>query len=303
MNLCKYNDFLYDTILLEIFSVNESNDENPITFEWDFTKEKNQTKNKLKSFLSKFPKETILKYLVKFLEKAKKLPEIAKRKTLLLYSGAFMAFLSSGYIKTHAPQDSEIVKEFVNITKFSSFDVSQSIVSIAEGGYSNDRHDTGNYVNFKMGGKIQKRFVGSKYGISAPILHKYLGRLPKKEDMENLSYEDALKIYKSKYWDKQSIHKYCNQSIANIIYDGCVNQGINGMKDVLRKVLKENGLNINDSINPFEDEWIKSINILDQEKAFNDIKKYREDRYRKARTFKVHGNGWLERLSKIEFSD
>jgi len=302
MNLCKYNDFLFESLLLEIFSLNESYDEAPVTFEWDLRKEKSNTKDKLKTFLSKISKDKVLKYLIKFLDKVKLLPEKTRRKTLMTYSGVFMSILSLGYITSNVSADNkEVVKEMVELNKTSSFDVSQKIVEVAEGGYSDDRHDTGNYVEFKMGGKVLNRFIGSKYGISAPILQKYLGRLPKKEDMQNLSYETALKIYKSKYWDNQSIHKYCNQSIANIVYDGCVNQGITGMKDVLRKVLKDNGVAVSDSINPFDEQWIKTINVLNQEKVFNDIKKYREGRYKEAKTFKVHGDGWLDRLSKIEF--
>lgn len=302
MNLYKYNDFLFESLLLEIFSINESYDEEPVTFEWDIRAERNDTKNKLKTFLSKISKDKVLKYLIKFLDKVKVLPEKVRKKTLMTYSGVFMSILSLNHVTSNVSADNkEVVKEMVELNKTSSFDISQEVVEIAEGGYSDDRHDTGNYVELKMGGKVLKRFIGSKYGISAPILQKYLGRLPKKEDMQNLSYETALEIYKTKYWDNQSIHKYCNQSVANIIYDGCVNQGINGMKGVLRKVLRDNGMQISDSINPFDEQWIKNINILNQEKVFNDIKKYREQRYKEAKTFKVHGNGWLNRLSKIEF--
>lgn len=302
MNLCKYNDFLFESLLLEIFPINESYDESPITFEWDLTKDSGM-KAKLKAFLSKLSKDVVLKYLIKFLDKVKVLPEKTRRKALMSYSGVFMSLISAGYISNNVSSDKkEIVKELVEVNKTSSFEASQEVVSIAEGGYSNDRHDTGNYVEFEMGGKTLKRFIGSKYGISAPILQKYMGKLPKKEDMMNLSYDTALEIYKSKYWDNQSIHKYCNQSVANVVYDGCVNQGISGMKDVLRKVLKANGVQVNDTINPFEEEWIKTINVLNQKKIFNDIKKYREYRYKEAKTFKVHGDGWLDRLSKIKFN-
>lgn len=303
MNVSKYNDFLFEKLLLEIFILNESfDDEKPVTFEWDLKDNKN-TKNKLKNFLSKLSKDLVLKYLEKFLEKIKNLPEIVRRKTLLTYSGIFVTLLSTGFIKNNVSVDKqEVVKELIELNLTSSFDVSQEVVSIAEGGYSNDKNDTGNFVYFKMGGKEVSRFIGSKYGISAPILQKFLGRLPKKEDMENLSYETALEIYKNKYWDNQSIDKYSNQSVATIIYDGCVNQGINGMRKVLIKVLNDNGMSVDENTNVFDEQWIKTINVLNQEKVFKDIKKYREERYKESRTFKVHGNGWLDRLSKIEFN-
>ena len=52
-------------------------EEKPVTFEWDLTKPSNTTStvlDKLKSFLSKLPKEQIVKYFYKLLEKIKLLP-------------------------------------------------------------------------------------------------------------------------------------------------------------------------------------------------------------------------------------
>ena len=343
-NLYKYNDFLFESIINDIFLLLESEEtsptfvwdmkkpveekpvtfewdmrkptekpveeepveekpveEKPVTFEWDLTKN-SQTLDKLKSFLSKLPKEQIVKYFYKLLDKIKLLPEKTRRKLLINYASIFLLFCSVSYlVKTVNRADDKIVKEFVKVTKKSSFDVSQKIVSLAEGKYSNDRKDTGNFVKFEMGGKKLKRFIGSKYGISAPILQKYLGRLPKKQDMINLSYDTALEIYKNKYWDDQKIERFCNQSIANIVYDGCVNQGVNGTKIILRNVLRENGIKISDDENPFEIDYIKQLNSLEQDKLFKSIKKFRKYRYEQARTFYAHGGGWLDRLEKLEF--
>ena len=110
-------------------------------------------------------------------------------------------------------------------------------------------------------------------------------------------------IYKNQYWDDQKIERFCNQSVADVVYDGCVNQGITGMKSVLRNVLRDNGIEISDDVNPFEGDYIKQLNSLEQNKLFDSIKKYREDRYKEARTFKRHGAGWLDRLEKITFID
>jgi lysozyme family protein len=325
-NLHKYNDFLFESIINDIFLLLESDEpsptftwdmkktteekpveEKPVTFEWDLTKPSNTTSTvleKLKAFLSKLPKEQVIKYFYKLLDKIKLLPEKTRRKLLINYASVFLLFGSVAYLTQPAEQykaDSKIVKEFIKVTKKASFEVSQKAVALAEGDYSNDKGDTGNFVDFEMGGKKLKRFVGSKYGISAPVLMKYLGKLPKKEDMMNLSYETALDIYKNQYWDDQKIERFCNQSVADVVYDGCVNQGIAGMKSVLRNVLRDNGIEISDDVNPFEGDYIKQLNSLEQDKLFNAIKKYREDRYKEARTFKRHGDGWLDRLQKIVF--
>ena len=328
-NLYKYNDFLFESIINDIFLLLESDEpsptftwdmkketdkpveENPNTFEWDLTKPtttslSSKVLEKLKTFLSKLPKEQIIKYFYKLLDKIKLLPEKARRKLLINYASVFLLFGSVTYLTTSADKynaDKKIVKEFIKVTKKASFDVSQKVVALAEGDYSDDRGDTGNFVEFEMGGKKLKRFIGSKYGISAPVLMKYLGKLPKKDDMINLSYETALDIYKNQYWDDQKIERFCNQSVADVVYDGCVNQGIAGMKSVLRNVLRENGIEISDDTNPFEGDYIKQLNCLEQAKLFNSIKKNREARYKEARTFKRHGAGWLDRLKKLEFID
>lgn len=307
-NINKYNDFViekeFESITSQIFKILES--EEPVTFEWDLTKPNQNTSvvDKLKSFLSKLPKEKVKEYFLKFLSKLSFLPEMSRKKLMVTYATSFLSVASIGYLASDiGSKDDKVVKEFVKLTKKASFDISQEIVALAEGDYSDDKKDTGNYVDFELNGKTVQRFIGSKYGVSAPVLKEYLGRLPKKEDMINLSYETALDIYKHKYWDSANISEVCNQSIANIIYDGCINQGIGGMKDVLRKALNENGVKISDDENPFNIDFIKNMNIINQTKLFNSIKKFRESRYREAKTFDVHGDGWLDRLSKIEFKD
>lgn len=288
------------------WDLRKKDEEKPVTIEWDFTKKDDTNLDKLKRFLEKLPKEKLQEYFFKFLNKLKLLPESLRRKIMINYAGIFLSLASITFLLSGSgifKADEKIVKEFIKVTKKSSFDISQEIVSLAEGGYSSDRYDTGNFVEFKMGDKKLKRFIGSKYGISAPVLMKYLGKLPKKEDMINLSYETALDIYKSQYWDNQKIDRFCNQSVANVVYDGCVNQGIAGMKSILRNVLREHGVKISDDENPFEGDYIKKLNSLEQDKLFDSIKKYREKRYEDAMTFKKHGSGWLDRLGKLKFLD
>jgi lysozyme family protein len=323
----KYNDFLLDrefeSITNQIFRLVENggrftsdntyvwdmskqDEEKPVTFEKKKKKTSDSIVDKLEDLLKKIPKEKLQEYFFKFLDKIKLLPQKFRRKILVNYATAFLSvasvsFLVSG-LSNHKVDD-KVVKEFVNVTKKASFDVSHKVVAAVEGGYSDDRQDTGNYVEFELNGKMVKRFIGTKYGISAPVLMKYLGHLPKKEDMMNLSYETALEIYKDKYWDDQDMEKFCNQSVATIIYDGCVNQGIGGMKDVLRKVLNDNGIQISEDTSPFQSEYIKVINSLEQNQVFNTIKKYRKDRYHSAETAKTHEGGWLNRLEKLEYVD
>ena len=122
-----------------------------------------------------------------------------------------------------------------------------------------------------------------------------------KKIMENLSYETALDIFENQYWNAQNLGLLINQSIANILYDGCVNQGQGAMANVLEEAATKLGAEIEGNV--FSEENISIINKLDQEKLFQIIKEIREEMYRNNDRFDDFGDGWLDRLSRIEFGD
>jgi lysozyme family protein len=119
--------------------------------------------------------------------------------------------------------------------------------------------------------------------------------------MENLSYQTALRIYKKDYWNRQNLGMLCDQSVANIIYDGCVNQGVDGMSEVIRNSAKEQGTNITGNV--YSKSNLRRLNSLDQQELFNSIKKFREERYKQATTWNIHGEGWMNRLAGIEYQN
>jgi lysozyme family protein len=313
----------------------------PTTIEWDYSNEpKEEPKedkndvdeltdkiidfgekslNKLRDFLQKLPKEKIKEYYVKMVNKFKSLPETLRRKLIAGVTGVFLTFVSLTYLLTpsagstnqifkgglDANQTEEIIqltKDKKEVSSHASFEKAQGLVKLAEAGYSDDRGDNGNFIDV-MGGR---RFIGTNHGISAPILAKYfkdqgVTRLLNKEDMMKLSYKTALKIYKADYWDAQHLSELSNQDVANVIYDGCVNQGIDAMRSIVRDALEDNGIEISDDDVIFSKEVLTKANSVDQESLFNSIKKFREDRYRESETFKRHGDGWLNRLNTISY--
>ena len=317
-----YEDFLLENeftrILEEVFFLAESEGKwtGPNTYEWDFRQENPKEKDfldriieKLENFLQKIPKEKIKQYFDKFISTVSNLPASLRKKILVAASVAFLSFASlSSLLSTDvasdksdsSPKVEQTKEEFKKVNQKSDFKESQKLVAISEAGYSDDRSDTGNWVDVPGHGK---RFVGTKYGISAPILQEYLGRLPKAEDMKNLSYETALKIYKADYWDAQNLQEFSDQNVANLLYDGCVNQGAEGTKQVLRDALRANGVKITDSENPFNKKRILEANSLDSKDLFDSVKEFRESRYREAATFHVHGDGWLARLDSIQYNN
>lgn len=332
----------FNLIIEEIFRIVEDVEGKwigPRTIEWDYTNkeepeeepEENEKDeltdfiinfgekalNKLRSFLQKLPKEKIKEYYLKLVNKFKSLPETLRRKIIGGVTGVFLTFVSLTYL-LGTSSGSEISQggfglsdkqkqEIVSTQKDQSvgratFEEAQKLVKTAEGGYSEDKGDVGNYIEVPGG----KRFIGTNHGISAPILAKYykqqgVERLITKQDMMRLKYKTALKIFKNEYWDKQELGTLQDQNVANIIYDGCVNQGVDGMRSVLRNALEENGIEIQDTDNIFSKEVLSKANGVNQEVLFNSIKKYREERYRDSQTFKRHGEGWLNRLDDISY--
>lgn len=317
MIITEYNEFIlekeFNSILDNILMIFESDGKwlSDNTIVWDIKK---SNSNKLEKFLSKLSKEKVREYFYKFLNKINRLPNLLKRKSLIMYSSAFLSIVPITYLLSNDVENNsnieneiveliednkEILADFVKVNIKSSFKKSQYIVKEVERGYSSDKKDRGNYVRTKS----WRKFIGTNHGISAPILMDHLGRVPTVDDMKNLSYEDALEIYKKQYWNPQNLSQFNNQSISNLIYDGCVNQGIRAMKDIVRAAYIKNGIKIGSLENPFKEKWIKMANALDHEKLFNSIRNGREKRYKNSITFKTHGRGWLKRLSSITYND
>lgn len=183
----------------------------------------------------------------------------------------------------------------------SSFEVAQQVVKDTEKGYQDHPNDPGNYLS-KRDFRRKRNIIGTNHGISAPILRQYLGRKPTRKDMVNLSYETALKIYKKNFWSPNNITYFKNQSVANLIYDGAVNQGNGAMKDVLKNVANAFGIDINKNQDVFSLENISKFNQLDQKTLFDQIKEKRNERYNNTRGGKTFGRGWKNRLDGINFS-
>lgn len=161
-----------------------------------------------------------------------------------------------------------------------------------EGGYQDMAADSGNYVDGDL--------IGTNYGISAPVLKSYLGRTPTKEEMQNLSFDDSVIIYIKNYWNKVYGDDIDNDSVAKLIYDGSVNQGIGAMKTIVGTCLRTLGVSISDN-NVFTKAGIKELNKVDQEKLFKCVFNGRKTRYEGGQAqFKA---GHLRRLNKIKFKE
>jgi lysozyme family protein len=104
-----------------------------------------------------------------------------------------------------------------------NFEIADKRTRTFEGGYTGDKDDNGNWTG---GLKGKGKLVGTNHGISAPVLMKYLKKIPSVQEMKTLTKIKACAIYKVNYWDTIRGDEITNQDIANDIYDMGVNAGV-----------------------------------------------------------------------------
>ena len=174
-----------------------------------------------------------------------------------------------------------------------TFEKSQKIVGINEGGYQNDPQDDGNWY---MG-----LLIGTNLGIAAPTLADYLGRTPAVHEMKNLSRSTAELILKHNFWTKNNFDLLKNQSVATMLYDGAVNHGVSGMRLLAEKALTRLKRKLI-YYKVFTTEGIALMNKQNQKELFYALKTARANRY-KASPKKKYIAGWLNRLERINYLD
>lgn len=103
------------------------------------------------------------------------------------------------------------------------FKISDAKTSKFEGKYKKEPEDSGDWTSGKINVGI---LIGTNWGISAPVLKEFLGRMPTESDMRNLSQEDAQSIRKKNYWDAIKGDQLLIQSVADSIYDSAINLGV-----------------------------------------------------------------------------
>jgi lysozyme family protein len=272
----------------------------------------------------------VKEYFDKFVSELKSLPHDVKKSLLKKFLRIFILFIPiSNLITDLSIQQEPVLKEVIaevdqeptleiepekfvdkSNSKSAVFQRAQKLVKTVEAGYSKDRKDTGNWIDVPGGGQ---RFIGTNHGISAPVLAQYfkdrgINRLITKEDMMALKYETALEIYKKDYWDAAGLSNFKSQSIANVLYDECVNQGVGAALSDMKKSMEEMGHDTDEigTWKEFHKELTPKVNTMstkEKKKLFDQIKVERLDRYEQADTWEDHGDGWTKRLNDIAFED
>lgn len=102
------------------------------------------------------------------------------------------------------------------------FNLAYKKTARSEGGYTDNSSDNGNWTGGIVGSGY---LIGTKYGISAPRLMEYLGRVPTVAEMKNLQPSTAKAIMKIDYWDVVRGDEIKDQASAEQIFDAAINSG------------------------------------------------------------------------------
>lgn len=332
--------------------------------------------NMVKEFLSKLKdKEEVKRYFLKLLEEIKSLPYPIKKKLLIKISFIFLSYISlsdltpkevidkepvMAEVKLELQKETPSKQEFKKkeVTNNATFDNANKLVSLAEGGYTDNPIDAGNWTN----GPDSKsgHLIGTNHGIAAFTIintntkpksdaeikalkqcygrkyEKFCGkellsfgeqwRLDQKYiDSKNigikwkniqkaLSKETATEIYENEYWNLHDFSKFKSQSIANILYDACVNQGPGVPGNVLITSMNKLGYDVND-VNNWDDIHSKLtpiVNSMDtnqlkklhHEIGLQRLQKYGVNKSEDEMTAdeKEFSKGWRNRINKEDIN-
>lgn len=170
----------------------------------------------------------------------------------------------------------------------------------AEGGYTDDPVDTGNWVQ-EDGEKI---LIGTNWGIAAPTLKQYWKRTPTKQEMMNLPRETAEEIYRHNYFLKPKMDKLPHEVQANV-FDMGVNTGPGRAIKILQKMLDDLGFDpkgidggIGDGCLAACDAALKAGHDL--RNLYSDARiQYYTDLCERKPAYKKYLNGWRNRANEF----
>jgi LysM repeat protein len=193
------------------------------------------------------------------------------------------------------PSRSLTKEERTVISDMSSFEDMEKRKSLiasvfkAEGGYSTDKNDTGNYYN--------GNFVGTNHGISAPVLAEKLGRAPTVKDMKALTVDVASEIAAEKYIDRFNIEELPDDVQEIVLHATFMGEtrGVRALQNLL-------GLTPDGLMGPNTKSAMKNSTFTKQEyrDAFLEELEFGTQGFSKpSATWNKHGRGWTNRYNKL----
>lgn len=170
-------------------------------------------------------------------------------------------------------------------------DESLNQILVSEGGFQDDKDDTGNY-------RPDGTLVGTNRGITPVSLAEFKGVDPNSitvDDIKAVTEDEARAIYRQNYFEKPKVGQL-PQELQASVFDMYINSGSNAIK-ILQKAAglpknKQDG-----SIGPETLDAITSANVTKEDYADARIAFYKDLVKRKPKN-KKYLNGWITRANK-----
>ena len=156
-----------------------------------------------------------------------------------------------------------------------------------EGGYTNDKYDSGGPTN---------------WGITQADLSRWLGRSASVQEVKDMSIDLAKAIYKKHYWDAMSLDQITQKGISMCMFDIGVVRGIGVPPIYAQQICNSFGLNlvVDGHIGP---KTILAINSVKQADFVNAFSKKTRNGFlaivARRPTQAVFIKGWLNRAKGL----
>lgn len=168
------------------------------------------------------------------------------------------------------------------------FELEADHILDVEGSFSHHENDSGG---------------ATMYGITQGVLSAWRGKKVSVEDVKKLTKEEALKIYKARYWDVNRTSDIRSQLIAKILFDQSVNRGPKTAARILQSACNM----VSDKfINPdgvIGNITIAKVNSLPEIELANMFIQTAQDRYidivKINKSQLVFLAGWINRTQKL----
>mgnify|MGYP003117427846 CR=1 FL=1 len=154
-----------------------------------------------------------------------------------------------------------------------NFEKALGIVLRHEGGFVNHPNDPGGMTN---------------KGITKKVYDAYMGKKTTEEEMKNMPDNHVAEIYKKKYWDRVKADSLAS-GLDISVFDWAVNSGCGRAVKALQKCV---GVKQDGGLGPIT---LDAVEEHDPENLIEMIADEREKFYKRLKTFKHFGKGWLKR--------
>jgi len=142
----------------------------------------------------------------------------------------------------------------------------------------------------------------TKYGITIANYSTFLGRQATRDDVRNMTLDEALQIYKPRYWDAIKGDELPG-GLDYCVFDGAVNSGPSQSAKWLQRALAKRGLYgsaIDGKIGPFTLAAAKAAEARGlTDEIINDICDQRLAFMQSLRIWPTFKNGWTTRVREV----